>query len=717
MIAPFISELVRTVIIMTITGSLLCLLLLALKPLIRHRLPKWAQYCFWLVALAALLIPISQILVLPYTAPTVVPVHSMVERHVISVEEETVRMLELADLPWQLYAAANNITSEEAVRTVRSDFTQPPELPPAGAAVLSTVFMFIYPLAVSLIVLYSLIGYAIFTKKLRRGYSPTKESEQEMLLKLSEGRRTPKLMRSSFAPTPMLTGLIKPTIVLPEREYTSEQLRGILLHELAHMRRFDIAVKWFSLLACAIHWFNPIVWIAKRQIDRACELACDEAVISDMDINDKQYYGETLIAVAGEKKVPLLVLSTTMCSEKIAIKERLTAIMKSKTYTRSAIIISAALLMTVLLTACAVGAGGGSAGETNVSDTADVSNDSAYVESDGTAYESDTVDYADLTREDIPAKIASLANQYILHLAQNKNVAIFDSDNPDTPVEIRPANFIDTRIYTLELEAKFDDILPYSSLQLWRLNFMLRTDDLETETLRWGTFSPDETGWVGHHSGWNDAHILLVVGSSGDIAWTLGDIPWWMEENPLGLEGALQTFLAGSDEQELCYCGEHYVGEDLRIQIPPLFARNRSEFDFQVVHITHYLTAFEHGDMLNPVWQVSRGAEINDHTLILWTDEPLRDVRFLALGLDGEGEEMSFYTRELLHSITTLNPGESIALNVSFLHYLIPRFGITFLDESGEITRVFVRESMRGGCFPLLTLGLHDETHFALWTD
>jgi hypothetical protein len=211
-----------------------------------------------------------------------------------------------------------------------------------------------------------------------------------------------------------------------------------------------------------------------------------------------------------------------------------------------------------------------------------------------------------------------------------------------------------------------------------------------------------------------------------------------MGESPVGLEGALRTFLGGAGEsldvygllgldfeqgeQELCHCGEHYVGEDLRTQIPPLFVREWNEIEddehfFTDIQIMHNLTAFEHGDMLHPVWQVSQEVEIDSHTLILWAVETMRDVRFLALGLSGEGEELSFYTQEVLYTIAELNPGEAVALNVSFLHYLIPRFGITFLDESGEIKRMFVSESMRGGCFPLFVLGLHDETHFMDWAD
>jgi beta-lactamase regulating signal transducer with metallopeptidase domain len=61
--------------------------------------------------------------------------------------------------------------------------------------------------------------------------------------------------------------------------------------------------------------FNPVVWLTRREIDRACELSCDETVIRDLDTNGKRTYGDTLIAIAA---VPKLGASVTlaMCEEK-----------------------------------------------------------------------------------------------------------------------------------------------------------------------------------------------------------------------------------------------------------------------------------------------------------------------------------------------------------------------------------------------------------------
>jgi beta-lactamase regulating signal transducer with metallopeptidase domain len=111
-----------------------------------------------------------------------------------------------------------------------------------------------------------------------------------------------------------------------------------------------------SALACAVYWFNPIVWLTCREIDRACELSCDEAVIRDFDARGRRSYGETLLYVA-VGKTPRAILSATVCEEKRDLKERLSAIMKAKKRTRVAVAASVAVVCIAVLAVCVLGAG------------------------------------------------------------------------------------------------------------------------------------------------------------------------------------------------------------------------------------------------------------------------------------------------------------------------------------------------------------------------
>ena len=216
---------------------------------------------------------------------------------------------------------------------------------PQGYTALVTVFMFIYPFGATAFMLYHIAAYTIFIRKISRNN------------KNYDADCTIPVYRNKKATTPMLIGLFNPAIILPECDYTDAQLRAVLLHELTHLRRKDIFVKWLGVLACSIHWFNPIVWFVRRETDRACELACDESVIRNLDANCRQNYGDTLIYIATDTKTPHAIISTTMCEEKRALKERLGAIMKSKKHSRLALAVSTILLLSAILTACVLGAG------------------------------------------------------------------------------------------------------------------------------------------------------------------------------------------------------------------------------------------------------------------------------------------------------------------------------------------------------------------------
>lgn len=78
--------------------------------------------------------------------------------------------------------------------------------------------------------------------------------------------------------TPLTWGLFRPLVVLPQEaatEWSDERRRAALLHELAHVRRFDTLTQLLAELACAVHWMNPLAWHAARRMRHERERACD----------------------------------------------------------------------------------------------------------------------------------------------------------------------------------------------------------------------------------------------------------------------------------------------------------------------------------------------------------------------------------------------------------------------------------------------------------
>jgi beta-lactamase regulating signal transducer with metallopeptidase domain len=89
------------------------------------------------------------------------------------------------------------------------------------------------------------------------------------------------VLQSSQIDIPLATGILHPVILLPASacEWTEDELRIVLLHELAHVRRADISARALAMIACAIHWFNPLVWMLGRLSTRDAELAADDLVL------------------------------------------------------------------------------------------------------------------------------------------------------------------------------------------------------------------------------------------------------------------------------------------------------------------------------------------------------------------------------------------------------------------------------------------------------
>lgn len=114
-------------------------------------------------------------------------------------------------------------------------------------------------------------------------------------------RRTVKLMVTDRPIAPAVAGILRPIILVPTATLArldEAELRWLFRHELAHVRRGDVAIASLWSLVCAIHWFNPLVWWGAARSRAARELACDEAVLHTADAPGRRQYGGTLLRVA-----------------------------------------------------------------------------------------------------------------------------------------------------------------------------------------------------------------------------------------------------------------------------------------------------------------------------------------------------------------------------------------------------------------------------------
>ena len=126
---------------------------------------------------------------------------------------------------------------------------------------------------------------------------------------------------------PVTCGLLRPAILLPAgaREWAPERLRMALLHESAHVERGDVATQSMARLACALYWWNPLVWMAWREFLKERERAADDAVLAG-GLRASDYAGLLLeMAQAPETAVA----ASVPMARKSQLEGRLTAILDS----------------------------------------------------------------------------------------------------------------------------------------------------------------------------------------------------------------------------------------------------------------------------------------------------------------------------------------------------------------------------------------------------
>jgi beta-lactamase regulating signal transducer with metallopeptidase domain/cytochrome oxidase Cu insertion factor (SCO1/SenC/PrrC family) len=106
------------------------------------------------------------------------------------------------------------------------------------------------------------------------------------------------LAESPDVVTPALHGFLRPCLLLPTGfgdRFSVQELRFILLHELAHVKRRDILLNWLAAILQVVHWFNPLIWFgfARWRADR--ELACDALALEAAGENQNRAYGQTIL--------------------------------------------------------------------------------------------------------------------------------------------------------------------------------------------------------------------------------------------------------------------------------------------------------------------------------------------------------------------------------------------------------------------------------------
>ncbi len=339
---------------MSFSGSLLILALLLGKQFLKNKISRQWQYYIWLVVVLRLLLPFG-------------PEVSLMGKAYQAVDQA---ISQTAPLPPQqqppLNAPESNLAPavgaehhNETVSSPADDVTTAHPLQDIGVLLINHIWLVWLVAALGLLIRKITI-YQGFMRYIKAGLTPVSDIERldelSIVAEQSGIKKPIELCVNPLVSSPLLIGFFRPCIVLPSADIPEKDFRYIILHELTHYKRRDMFYKWLVQITVCLHWFNPLVSLMSREVTRACEFSCDEAVLAKMGCSHAQDYGKTLLdAMAAIGRYKENLGAVTLSENKQLLKERLGAIMKFEKKSKAIRLLTGMLTLCIIFSAAFIG--------------------------------------------------------------------------------------------------------------------------------------------------------------------------------------------------------------------------------------------------------------------------------------------------------------------------------------------------------------------------
>ncbi|MGN1306874.1 MAG: M56 family metallopeptidase [Faecousia sp.] len=338
-----------------ISSSVLILVLVALRKLLRGKISLRLQYALWLIVAVRLLVPVqfgtvsfslSSISEKPEQAvqtlmqqPIGTAQTAPAEQPVENVQMQQNTPAQTQNLPAQTQNVQNDTQAPSAAQQTEQPATLEAESSAADGVTVGQVLKIVWLVGVGLTALWFVVVNAAFRRKALRGAKAVETEDCPLPVYVSE-----------HILSPCLLGSLRPRILLTKQAMQDERtMRHVLAHETTHYRHGDHIWALVRAICLCAYWFDPLVWWAASLSLRDCELACDEGAIKRLGEEERLPYGKTLlgmIANAGRAR-NLLQTATTMAKSKKQIRERVEMIVKKP---RKLIIAVVCLLLVLIVT-------------------------------------------------------------------------------------------------------------------------------------------------------------------------------------------------------------------------------------------------------------------------------------------------------------------------------------------------------------------------------
>ena len=294
---------------MLIQSSVLIIVLLILDFLLRKKFRAVLLYCIWMLILVKLVLPTT--LSLPTglgywfgdNLPGIITEKASIPEQAASIPQRIEPVSETIPSGIGITALAlpSAGTSPEPAADTSAEFTLAAS--PASASLSWHGFAFLGWLAVMIAMVLLLIQRMFFVRGLLKQSKNPNDSMVDIFERCCKQmgvNRSVFLKLSPVAASPSVCGLFRPTILIPKNlpgKLKAEDLRSILLHELAHINRGDVWVSFVQTILQIVYFYNPLLWVANAIIRKVREQAVDEMVLVAMG-EQAEDYPETLLNIS-----------------------------------------------------------------------------------------------------------------------------------------------------------------------------------------------------------------------------------------------------------------------------------------------------------------------------------------------------------------------------------------------------------------------------------
>lgn len=333
----------------TAAMGLLALMIKLVSPLYLKHFSAKSAYLVWVVVMIGFLIPFRPSMpaaavkwTLPQTGPVIITLPAPRTPQKTAQQRPTI--------PTQPAAPAEQPPARQPVlpaQTAQISQTVPDKL---SLTAWEAAFI-LYLCGVCTTLGFSFWRYRRFMRVLKRWRRPVQggpclEKMAHIQAHMHIRRRIP-LYHCAAVGSPMAAGLMRPALYLPQVDADAEGLPFILRHELTHLKRGDLYGKLLAMLAAAMHFFNPLVYLAAREMSLACEAACDESIAKGLPHDQRHLYSQTLLR-AMRPATPVPSLTTCFKGGKKEMKMRIRHILFDGKKRAGAAAVALAVLLTSL---------------------------------------------------------------------------------------------------------------------------------------------------------------------------------------------------------------------------------------------------------------------------------------------------------------------------------------------------------------------------------